>query len=336
MRIKLYQCGGEKPISEYPLGLGYLKTNWDADVEIVKEKDDLIDCDLIGLSSNAWGLWEAVKIMEASDVPVIIGGQGTLWKGLRQYDFKHIVIGEGELALNWLMSGMTEKTIRMINIEHIDDIKFPDRGECGREVPILTSRGCPFKCRFCTSDFWGELRFHSAEYFMEEIREILVRYPKARTLRIMDDVFIVNKKRFYEIFKLWMEGGFYKKFTLHTFVRADVLTEENIRMMKYMGFSMRFGAESGSDRMLKNLNKGTTVAMNQKAIDMANKVGIPVSASFMYGLPGETKEDYQQTRNFIDRNKGKMQVSGWYKFKAFPGSVLYDGKSPLEEDMRVR
>jgi radical SAM superfamily enzyme YgiQ (UPF0313 family) len=171
---------------------------------------------------------------------------------------------------------------------------------------------------------------------MEEVREILARYPKAKTLRIMDDVFIVNRKRFFEIFKLWMEGGFHKKFSLHTFVRADLLTEENIKMMKYMGFQIRFGAESGSDKILKNLNKGTTVAINQKAIDMANDVGMRVTASFMYGLPGETKEDYQETMSFISRNKGKMEISGWYKFKAFPGSELYDGKSPLEEDMRVR
>lgn len=337
MKIKLYLCGGEKPVSEYPLGLGYLKTNWAADVEIVKQKEQLCDCDLIGLSSNAWGLQEAVEILKNLEIPTIIGGQGALWKGLEDYRFKHIVIGEGETALDRIMSDKEEKIIKMNGTKDIDTIKFPERGGCGRDVPIITSRGCPYSCRFCTSGFWGKARFHSAQYFIEEINSILKKHNEARVIKLYDDLFIAHKKRFYEIYDLWMKKGFNKKLSLTGFVRADLLTEENIRMMKEMGFSsIRFGAESGSDRMLKMLNKGTTVAVNQEAINMANKTRMSIHASFMYDLPGETEEDFQMTKDFIAKNRGKMMVEGWYKFRSFPGSEIYDEQSPLEGDMRVR
>ena len=79
MRIKLYLCGGEKPKSEYPLGLGYLKTNCNADISIENNIESLKKCDLIGLSSSAWGLRQAVDILNQTNIPIVIGGQGTMW-----------------------------------------------------------------------------------------------------------------------------------------------------------------------------------------------------------------------------------------------------------------
>ena len=104
-----------------------------------------------------------------------------------------------------------------------------------------------------------------------------------------------------------------------------------------MGFtSIRFGAESGSDRMLKVLNKQTTVAHHQRTIDIANRLGLPVGASFMHDLPGETENDRALTAKFIASNKGRMQMRGNYKFRAFPGTKFYDGEDLLSIDMRVR
>jgi radical SAM superfamily enzyme YgiQ (UPF0313 family) len=107
--------------------------------------------------------------------------------------------------------------------------------------------------------------------------------------------------------------------------------------MKRMGFcSVRFGAESGSDRMLQILGKGETVADHQQAIDLACKVGLPISASFMHDLPEETPEDIKATNDFIHRNKGRLSVEGWYKYQVFPGCDFYRGEDPLTIDMRVR
>lgn len=338
VKIKLFLCGGEKPKSENPLGLGYLKSNCDADITIENSVDNLKDCDLIGLSSNAWGLKQSVDILNNSKIPVVIGGQGAIWEGLKKYDFKHIVIGEGEVSLSRIINGEDKKIICSDNIIDIDSLKFPDRGICGGTVPILTSRGCPWNCKFCSSQkYWGKVRYHSAEYFIDEVKYIIKHHKKAKRLYIMDDLFIANKKRFNQIYKLWMKNKMHKVLSPNGFVRSNSLTMEIALKMKDMGFRrVRFGAESGSDKVLRHLNKQATVKDNQNAIDICNKIKLPVFCSFMHDTPEESDEDRKMTKDFIKRNKGKMRVSGYYEYKSFPGTDLYDGANPIEEDMRTR
>jgi len=339
VKVKLYLCGGEEPISEFPLGLGYLKSNCCGDITIVKSRDDLKDCDLIGLSSTAGGLMEAVDIVMNTDIPVIIGGQGTMWEGLRDYPFKHIVIGEGEEALQQILDGKaTDRIMRMTNIPNLDTLCFPYRGKCGLNVPILSSRGCPWHCYFCSSqNYWGKARFHSAEYFIDEVDFIDKVYPSSILLYIMDDLFIVNIGRFNEIYRLWMAKRLNKRFKLHGFVRSNRMNMDIAKRMKGMGFrSVRFGAESGSNRMLKILNKQETIEDHQRCIDICNRTDLPVCCSIMNYTPGERIEDRNLTGEFIERNKGKLVISGNYRFQPFPGTHFYNGENPLEGDWRTR
>lgn len=341
LKVKLYMCGGgnEPPLTENHMGLGYLKTNCvGAEVDIIRDKEDLIDCDLIGLSATAHGLKEAVDFLDTTSIPVAIGGQGTLWKGLQDYGFKHIVIGEGEKAFQKIIDGTAPKVVQEPLIKDIDTINYPDRGKCGTAVPIFSIRGCPFKCKYCSSQaFWQKARYSSPEYFIEEVEHVLKRYPDSRGIYLVDDLFIANKKRFYGIYDLWMRKELHKRTELTGYVRASLFTEEIGLAMKRMHFmSVRFGAESGSNRMLKFLNKQATVEDNQRTIDIANKIGLPVTAAFMYGTPTETPEEKQATIDFIKKNYGKVGRGGWYKFVAYPGTDLYAGANPLIDNMNFR
>jgi len=339
MNIKLYMCGKEHPTSENQIGLGYLKTNCTgANVEIVHNIKDLNDCDMIGLSATAHGLKEAVDILKSTKIPVIIGGQGTLWEGLQQYDFKHIILGEGERAFQKIINGTKERIIREPLIENLDVLNFPDRGKCGVTVPMFPTRGCPYNCKYCSSRaFWKKPRSFSAEYFMREIDYIIQRYPEAKGISLLDDLFIADKARFLKIHDIWMKKGLYKRFQLHSYVRATLFTEELGLMMKEMNFgSVRFGAESGSNRILKLLNKQATVEDNQRTIDIANKIGLPITAAFIYGIPTETDEERQMTINFIKKNYGKVGRGGWYKFIPYPGTYFYTGENPLLTNLNFR
>ena len=338
MKILLYRCGNERSSSQYPLGLGYLKSNCvNANISIVHSSKELNDCDLIGLSADASGTKEAIDILNSTDISVIIGGQVTLWEGIKKYPFKHIIYGDGEISLQKIIDGKVERLLYN-RVDNVDSLIFPERGECGKTVPIITSRGCCWKCNFCSSNaFWGKVRYHSSEYFISEVLDILKKYPHIRELYILDDLFIGNKKRFQEIYEKWMSLGLNKKMHLRSFVRSNILTLEIARQMKTMGFKrIRFGAESGSDKILKVLNKCATVADHQKAIEIANKASLPISASFMHGLPEETPEDLQMTKDFIQKNKGKLTVEGFYKFQPFPGTKFYNGENPITKNMRVR
>lgn len=339
LSAKLFLCGGEDPISEFPLGLGYLKSNCSGDITIVKSRDELKNCDLIGLSSTVGGLKEAVDIVTHTDIPVVIGGQGTMWDGLANYPFKYIIIGEGEYALQSIMNGSaSDRIMRTTNRPELDTLKFPDRGRCGSDVPVLTSRGCPWHCYFCSSqNYWGKVRFHSAEYFLDEVDFIDKAYPNSNLLYIMDDLFIANVKRFNEIYDKWMVLGLSRRFKLKGFVRSNCLTMDIAKKMKTMGFeSVRFGAESASNRMLKVLNKQETVEDHQRCIDICNEIDLPVCCSLMNYLPTETVEDRELTGEFVRRNKGKLVISGNYRFQPFPGTEFYDGSSPLDESLDWR
>ena len=342
MRVAFYMCGGEQShyYSDVPLGIGYLMANAPkgTHMRLAATPGELVDCDLVALSSDATGLKEAVSIVEASDVPVIIGGQGTLWPGLTEYNFAHIVRGEGEVAFCKIVNGTKlPQVVREPNVPEIDTINPPVLGRLkSKLVPVMSSRGCPFSCRFCSSQkFWGGVRFHSAGYVMDEIFRRLVEYPQVNEIYFLDDLFIAHRSRFEIIYKSWMDAGLHKRLKLRGFVRADVLTHEVLVKLKKMGMhKIRFGAESGSNRILKMLGKGQTVEQYWTVVNWCRELDMGCTASFMHNIPGETVEDVAATKKFIsDSGIGK---AGWYKFAAFPGTDMWNGESPLEIDMTVR
>jgi len=350
MIVKLFMCGGEhnRLVSEIPLGIGYMLTNTlDAKLVYVKDWKDLQGADIIGLSSNAWGLPEAHDIASRMKVTspssrIVLGGQGTLWKPLEDFNahhFDNIVHGDGERALQAIVAGhVPAKTVVEKRVEDIDTLKFPERGRCKASVPIITSRGCPYNCAFCTSRAqWGKPRLRSVDNLAAEIEYLLGRYKKMTELYILDDLWAYPQKRFDEFYSWWMSHKMNKRLSVRGFVRSNMVTKDLLLKMKRMGFSrVRFGAETASPRLLKAINKGATVEDHQRAIDLAQEVGLPITASFMRKLPGETREDRKLTQKFLVKNKGKLRIEGNYEFKPFPGCALYKGESPLKFDMRVR
>lgn len=393
MLIKYYLCGNEQPISQYPLGLGYLLSNARGyEAEIVDKPGDLRGADVIGLSTLTDGVAEAVEVARMyKGYPVIVGGQGTLWPGIGKlyrdpnvdvdildrvqgFDtspraaFDRIVWGEGEAIINKLMQGFVDDVIPNVigpsyrlplafnpkpcgpfmkkwNIKYglrailpIDTIKPPERGHCGDEVPILTSRGCPHNCKFCSSStYWGTPRYHSAEYVIDEVKMLSMRYKHATKLRIFDDSFISNKVRFEKLYKMWMGQDLQYRWELDGFVRADDMTVGVARSLKQMGFRfVRFGAEAASDRLLKSAGKTTTAEDNQRCIDVCNEAGLPVCMSMMSYLPGETPEDRRTMAAFLTKNKGKVTVAGNYRFLPYPGTAYYNGEDVLSGDWRIR
>ena len=348
MKIGLYMCGGEKPESGVPLGIGYLLTNSNvlsADITYCETRRalEVSRWDIVGLSAVAAGLPEAVEIAKqyrdaGSPEMVALGGQSTLWGGLDGLGlFDWIIEGEGELMLPALLSLPSGR--HKATPVRLDALNFPERGYLyGGKVPMVTSRGCPWRCAFCSSSqYWGKPRYCSPKYFIAEVEDILKKYLDARWLYIMDDLFTAHQSRFDIIYDLWMKRGLNRRLGLWSFVRANTFNERQALRMKEMGFrAVRFGAESGSDRVLELLGKRATVEMNQQAIDAANKAGLNISCSYMWGIPSETEQERQETLDFIERNRGKAAVEGYYQFVSFPGMPMYDGASPLTTDMRNR
>jgi len=344
-QCKFYMCGGEtfKTNCEVPLGIGYLMSNCnhrDWEFSYTENESELYDADMIALSSCANGAGEAIRISKIAKCPVIIGGQITLWNELASYNFTHIIKGEGELALDKILQGGSPKMCEEKMIDNIDIIKFPYRGDArSHQAIIITSRGCPYDCAFCSSqEYWDKVRYHSADYFIDEVKMIAKNYPQVTELDIADDLFASHKTRLREIHDKWLSNNLQKRFSLpKCFIRSNIFDDEICVLLQEMGFkNARFGGESASNRVLKILNKKATVENHINAIEVCQRHNMKVSASFMFGIPGETEEDVKITDDFIEKYTGILGNGGRYIFRAFPGTKFYDGEDISRLDMGVR
>ena len=102
---------------------------------------------------------------------------------------------------------------------------------------------------------------------------------------------------------------------------------------------MRFGAETGSEQLLKRI-KGDNISItdHQRVINMCFENGLKCGASFMFGIPGETRKDLDLTIQFLRKNKGKCQIMGFYLFNPIPGTFLWNDmieKEMITEDLEL-
>lgn len=240
------------------------------------------------------------------------------------HDLTELVKIKG-LAINWgrgnILSG--SRTL----IEPLDNIPHPFR-EPASQPHLFTSRGCPYKCRFCSSSaFWKKTRLHSADYVVEEIESLVAM--GAYEIPIQDDLFVVDKKRFFDIIEKLKQRGLDKKFITSIAVRANLVNDELCQTIK--GFapikSVHFGAESASDRILQLMGKGVKAETNQAALDKLHSYGIPCGCAFVVGWPSETEEELRMTLEFIRRNgaQGKLDPNSPVNILTpFPGTAIWD------------
>lgn len=190
---------------------------------------------------------------------------------------------------------------------------------------LITSRGCPYSCRFCgSSAFWNRtIRFFSATRVVEEIK-ILHNVYGYKSICIYDDLFSINKNRLKEIVTLLEEEGLLGKIKFDALARANCFDEEIAVLLRKMGvYSLTFGFESGSQKILNYLKReSVTLEQGYDAAWIAKKHGFLVSGFFMLGSPGETIEDINKTFNFIKKLELDSEIL--FQLKAYPGTECWD------------
>jgi len=197
----------------------------------------------------------------------------------------------------------------------------------GRRDSILTARGCPYRCTFCsTSKFWQTIRFHSPEHVAREIKMLVEDY-RIDHISVLDDLFTCNKKRIVDITRMLEEEGILDKVTFGCMARANVINSELCGLLKRLNVkNLNFGFESGSDRVLASLKKdGVTVEKIKKAVDVCKKHAIHVSGSFIFGSPGETLRDMEQTVDLIQwMAKAGVDRVWTFVMTPYPGTEVWD------------
>jgi anaerobic magnesium-protoporphyrin IX monomethyl ester cyclase len=200
----------------------------------------------------------------------------------------------------------------------------PDMRTGSRLGLIITSRGCPYDCVFCANKLLTKrtYRLRSIASVLQEI-EYYLEHHQITQLMIFDDNFAVNKKRTLELCAEFVKRGYPKKFSWWTEARVDVLDEEILRAMKQAGCSIiSLGLESGNQRLLDLIKKNITLEQTRTTVELIHKVGIKSRASFILGLPTETREESQRTIKFaysLPLDQVRFSIA-----TPFPGTELWD------------
>jgi len=205
----------------------------------------------------------------------------------------------------------------------------PIRGEISRRYTIIiTSRGCPYRCIFCSNHIvMGKTwRGRSPENVVDELEQIVNTYS-IKQIDFFDENMTLIKKRVEDICDLIMERGLDIDWYVPNGVRADTLDEELLRKMSAAGCKeIRVAPESGVQRVVDEIiKKNLNLKDVEKAVVLAKKVGMKIGVFLMLGLIGETKEDIKETIKYAYKLK-KLGADHFQFSIATPlyGTELYE------------
>lgn len=195
--------------------------------------------------------------------------------------------------------------------------------EKGAGFHVLTSRGCPFKCTFCASHkvHGRQMRYYSLERVKNELRKLKETYG-AKTFIFQDDHLMGDKKRALEIIRFVGEIGV--KAIFQNSLALYALDREMLEALKHAGMEqLVLSVESGSDRVLRHvMRKPLKLSIVRKVTEDCRELGIYTYANILIGLPGETKQDIEDSLQFL-----KTIYANWFGvFCANPlvGSEIFD------------
>ncbi len=290
--------------------------------EFIRKEIDLL-CISITWESGFKDICEFIARLP-HDVRTVVGGRKateeveTLFERCPNIDM--VVRGEGEEIIRQIAAGVPNGEIRGLSyrengkvvhnpnqvLPDVANLPFPDRSlrrhdywlrkngvRLSRHTfdTVLSTRGCPFNCKFCTFNLnpLGQKRSYTErplESVIEELKQV-----KADVVLFSDDNLFTNPKRSARLCDLIVENGIRKTFIAQT--RIDIAKHpELLRKAERAGFRLLLiGIESPHDRILKQINKGITQQEIRDAFKVLTRYGIYLHGYFIYGNIGETEEE---------------------------------------------
>ena len=274
-----------------------------------------------------------------------VEGRATKAMASLQDLFDVLVVGDGEEAIFEALTSHPAKIVDandrtsrfFLNNQRLENLPFPARHlvdmrsyhyeiEKHRATSIIAQLGCPFECGFCggrQSPMLRVIRTRSSENIIQEIRHIYETYGYTGFM-FYDDELNVNPKMvelMNGIADLQKELG--AEFRLRGFVKAELFNDVQAEAMRRAGFRwLLTGFESGSTRILTNINKKATREQNTRAVEIARRHDLKVKALMSIGHPGESKDTIIETRDWLLEVKpADFDVT---IITTYPGTPYYD------------
>jgi anaerobic magnesium-protoporphyrin IX monomethyl ester cyclase len=302
-------------------------------VEIVKTAKQALPNCLALMGGPHVTVMDEQTLSENPEADIIVRGEGeqTMLELARLFSNGNLK-NLGEVAgITFKKNGQIFQTPARPFIKNIDELPLPAHKHFEMSMyrilgktylPIITSRGCPFQCAFClASHMCGRgFRTRSPSKVVDELEWLRDTFG-ASAVAFYDDTFTFDAKRAVAICDEMKSRNVDLLWDCRT--RVDRVSKELLAKLRNTNCQViHFGVESGSQKMLNAMRKGTTVEQNATAIKWAKEVGILVAISLVLGYPGETPEMMKQTIDFVRRTEPDYV----YICEAvpYPGTELHD------------
>ena len=347
-----------QPDAQAPMGLMYLASVLEKEGHEVVIKSysssltyeaiaDLPPADFYGISVTSLELPQANRFAflikeKYYDSTIGLGGPGTYSKEYVNWDvIDTICIGDGEITILDMLSDVENNKLKKIYdgepVKDIDEIPFPARHlmdkqggnifaynknyyEGGSSI-ILSSRGCPFQCAFCSAPHFSvgnkKMRYRSAQSVYDEMKYVKDEYG-IRQFRFSDDMFTASKQRVMEICDLIGKLDVVWRISC----RVKPFDEEMAKAMFDAGCKeLSFGVESFDNHVLEVLKKGATAEDNARALEITNKIGFVSRILFMIRTPGQRKETVSINIEWL--KKVPYDIIACTSYIPLPGSDIW-------------
>ncbi len=310
--------------------------------------------DIIGATLYSYGFIESMEVLkaikESVNATMVLGGphvSAFRKEVLETIPADYAIKGEGEYTLLELCKGKKPKDVlgliwrdgkNIIEnpdrpfITDLDSLPLPSYEDFElekylcydeRHLPIVTSRGCPYQCIFCTIKLSMGKRFRprSPENVVNEIE---YWYKKGwKSFEIHDDNFTLDIDRAEKICDLIISKKMQIRWKIDNGIRADRVTRNVMTKMKNAGCHyIAFGIETGTDRLLNVIKKGEDLKTIINAVKLAKEAGMTTSATFIIGHPTETFNDFMETFNFA-KSLDVDNIS-FYNLVPYQGTELFE------------
>ncbi|MBC7229716.1 MAG: B12-binding domain-containing radical SAM protein [Actinobacteria bacterium] len=316
--------------------------------------DELAECDLVGISTITPTAPEAFSILERikqrSNTPVVMGGPHVTFLPLEALErgADYVIRGEGEFSFLELVKALDGRGVALESIpglsyrmgsrvyhnpevprvEHLDDLPWPDltmikNHEKIRILPVMTSRGCPYNCKFCsvTKMFGRRYRFRDTADVLDEL-EALHRVNPRASFFFYDDNFTARPSRTKDLLRGMIERGIKARWTAQA--RVDVVKDtEMLELMRDSGCMFLYlGLESINPRTLESYRKEQTVQDIAEAVKILHSYRIRVHGMFVLGSDEDDLDTIRETVRFA--RSLKIDTVQFLVLTPLPGTETYE------------
>lgn len=267
----------------------------------------------ISISKRNWPFSLQLARYIKKNIPltkIVFGGPYTIFlqQDNKLYPEYIWVIGEGELALENIVKGDNHTYHFFREIKDLDSLPFPNFSplsfrQYSARIPLISSRGCPYQCAFCTEkELYRNFRYHSPKYMVEAMAYLSKKH-RMNTFVFCDSLINYNLKWLNEFCHLLVNKKIKVKWEAQIRVVKN-FPQELAKLMKISGcYNLFVGLESGSDRILYAMKKGFTTDTAREFLKTLKSANLQFEISLIVGYPYEDEDDFKKTISFIVKNK---------------------------------